>query len=100
MALADAADRRIAAHLPQRLDVVREQQRLLAHARGSERGLGAGVATADHDYLEYFAETHQAESTGFFPGGAYCKRGTDKAPVLGSHAGGYFAGTLSRGQQS
>ena len=30
--LADAADRRVAAHLAQRLDVVREQQRLAAHA--------------------------------------------------------------------
>ena len=32
VALADAADRRVAAHLPQRLDVVGQQQGLAAHA--------------------------------------------------------------------
>src|SRR5258708_18380686 len=95
MALADAADRRIAAHLPQRLDVVREQQRLLAHTRGSERGLGACVTTADHDDVECFAETHQAESTGFFPGGAYFKPGVDKSPLLDTPTGGYIAGTYA-----
>jgi hypothetical protein len=34
------------------LDVVREQQRGAAHARRSERGLGAGVAAADDDDVE------------------------------------------------
>jgi hypothetical protein len=52
VALADAADRGVAAHLPQRLDVVREQQRGTAHARRGERGLGAGVAAADDDDVE------------------------------------------------
>ena len=49
MAFADAADSRVAAHLPQRLDVLRQQQRAHAHARRGERGLGAGVAAADDD---------------------------------------------------
>jgi hypothetical protein len=35
MPLADAADRRIAAHRPQRLEVVGQQQRARAHARGA-----------------------------------------------------------------
>ena len=49
MALADAADRGIAGHLAERLDVVGQQQRARAHARGGQRGLGAGVAAADDD---------------------------------------------------
>ncbi len=57
------ADGRIAAHLPQRLDVVREQQGAPAHARSGQRGLGARMAAADHDDLEFRTETHDAEST-------------------------------------
>ena len=49
MALADAADGRVAAHLAQRFDVLRQQQRAHAHAGRGERGLGAGVAAADDD---------------------------------------------------
>ena len=52
VALADAADGRVAAHLAQRLDALREQQRARAHARGRQRGLGAGVAAADDDHIE------------------------------------------------
>jgi hypothetical protein len=51
VALADAADRRVAAHRADRLDVVREQQGARAGARCRERGLGAGVAAADHDHV-------------------------------------------------
>ncbi len=58
VALADAADRRIARHLPQRFDAVREQQRLAAHPRAGERRLGAGVAAADDDHLESRREEH------------------------------------------
>ncbi len=39
MALSDATDRRIAAHLPKRLDALREQERARAHTRGGQRGL-------------------------------------------------------------
>ena len=52
MALADAADGRVAAHLAQRLDGLREQQRARAHAGGRERGFGARVAAADDDYVK------------------------------------------------
>ena len=58
MALADAANGRVATHLPQRLDVVREQQRPAAHARSRERGLGTGVAAADHDDVEFLWIKH------------------------------------------
>ena len=49
MALADPADRGIAAHLADRLDVVCQQQRARADPRARERGFGAGVAAADDD---------------------------------------------------
>jgi hypothetical protein len=52
VALADAADRRVAAHLPHGLDLVRQQQRARAHARSRQRGLGAGMAAADDDHVE------------------------------------------------
>ena len=43
MALADAADGRVAAHRAHGLDVVGQQQRARAGARGRERRLGAGA---------------------------------------------------------
>ena len=58
MALADAADRRIAGHLAQRLDVVGQQQRARAHPGRCERSLGAGMAAADDDDVETLREVH------------------------------------------
>ncbi len=46
---ADAADRGVAAHLPQRLEVLRQEQRAHAHARRGQRSFGAGMAAADYD---------------------------------------------------
>ena len=57
VALADAADGRVAAHLAQRLDGLREQQRARTHAGGRERRLGAGVPAADHDYVKSCCRT-------------------------------------------
>ncbi|MCY1229189.1 hypothetical protein D9M72_415460 [compost metagenome] len=56
--LADAADGRIAAHLAQRLDVVGQQQRLAAHARGGECCFSAGVTATDDDDIEFFWVKH------------------------------------------
>ena len=60
MAFADAADRRVAAHLPERLDVVREQQGGAAHARSRQRGFGAGMAAADNNDIEHLRMDHGA----------------------------------------
>src|SRR5690348_4441561 len=49
--LADAADGGIAAHLSKRLDALCQEQGARAHARGGERGLGAGVTAADDDHV-------------------------------------------------
>jgi hypothetical protein len=51
MPLADAADRRIARHLTQRFDVVRQQQRTRTGARGNQRGFGTGMAATDDDHV-------------------------------------------------
>jgi hypothetical protein len=59
VALADAADRGVAAHLPQRLDVVGEQQGGAAHAGRGQGGLGAGMATAHHDDVEFLGIQHE-----------------------------------------
>ena len=59
MAFSDATHRGIAGHLAQRFQVVREQQRLGSRPGGRERGLGAGMATADHDHIESSRELHR-----------------------------------------
>src|SRR5690348_9304087 len=48
---ADPANRGIATHLSDRLDVVGEQQRARTAARGCERGFGARVTTAYDNYV-------------------------------------------------
>ena len=56
--LADATDRRVARHLPQSLDVVRQQQCLAPHAGRSQRRLGAGMAATDDDNVKNIRELH------------------------------------------
>ncbi len=51
VALADTADRRVAAHLADGLDVVRQQQRARAAACRRQGRLGAGMAAAHHDHV-------------------------------------------------
>jgi hypothetical protein len=58
MALADAADRGVAAHLTQRLDGLREQKRARTHARGRQRGFGARMTATHDDYVKDACRTH------------------------------------------
>ena len=58
MAFADAANRGVAAHLPQGLDVVRQEQRFAAHARSRQRSLAPGVAAADDDDVKLLGIEH------------------------------------------
>ena len=51
VALADAADGRVAAHRPQGVDAVGEQQRARAGPGRRQGSLGSGVPAADHDHL-------------------------------------------------
>ena len=59
MAFADAANRRVAAHLAERFDVVRQQQGSTSHARGSQRGLGSGMTATDHNHVKLFWKKHR-----------------------------------------
>jgi hypothetical protein len=59
MSLPNTPDRRIARHLSQRLDVVGEQKSPTTGPRGRKRGLGPGVAAADHDDIELGGELHR-----------------------------------------
>ena len=59
VALADAADGGVAAHLPERLDALREQQGAGAEPRRGERRLGAGVAaTDDNNFIRLLMQDH------------------------------------------
>ena len=49
MTLANAANRRVTAHLPQRLKAVRHEQDAGTRARGSQRGFRTGVSAANYD---------------------------------------------------
>ena len=68
VSLADPADGRIAAHLPEGLDALREQQRLRPGAGRGERRLGAGMAAADDDDVECTVVEHGGGRP--LPGGA------------------------------
>src|SRR6185437_2071662 len=52
MALANAADRRIATHLPESFERMSQQQCGCTHPRRSKRGFGAGMPTADDDNIK------------------------------------------------
>jgi hypothetical protein len=70
---ADAPDGRIAAHLPERLDALGDQQRARTHPGRREGGLGAGVTAAHHDDVERGCKAHGTAGAGGrieFNGGA------------------------------
>ena len=59
MAFANAANRRIAAHLAEGFDVVRQQERRVTHARRSQSGFGAGMTAAYDDYVKFCGKEHR-----------------------------------------
>ena len=58
MALANAANRRVAAHLAQGFYVVGQQQGFAAHAGSSQRGFGARVPATDDDHVKNLGVVH------------------------------------------
>ena len=58
MAFADTTDGRIATHLPHRFDAVCDEQGLRTCSGRGERGLGTGMAAADHDDIESSGVLH------------------------------------------
>ena len=87
MALADAADRRVAGHLTQGLDVVGEQQGLAAHPGRGQRSLGAGMAATDDDDVEFLGVQHVRPQCIGFAGRPPRRRwlGGDRPSRTGSH---------------
>ena len=59
--LADAADRRVAAHRPEGVEIVRQQQRLRPHPCGRQRSLGTGVAATNHNDIKTGGIKHGTE---------------------------------------
>ena len=64
MALANAADAGVAAHLAQSLDVVGEQQGLATHACSGQCRLGSGMAAANDDDIEFLGIKHGQSCAG------------------------------------
>jgi hypothetical protein len=56
MALRDPADRRIARHLTNKVEVERDEGRFGAKARGSRRRFTTGVARTNHDHIKTLVE--------------------------------------------
>jgi transcriptional antiterminator Rof (Rho-off) len=61
VSLGDAADRRIAGHLRNQVDVERVERGLQSHARRGHCRFAPGMACADHDYVELFSKLHLRE---------------------------------------
>ena len=77
-ALGDAADRRIARHLADRLERARDDRDARAGARRGDGGLGAGVSRADDDDVERRLEIGVGDAIG------HARKATDAISVRGS----------------
>jgi hypothetical protein len=60
MALANAADAGVTAHLAQRFDVVSQKQSFATHPGGGQGSLSSGMAAADHDHIEFLRVKHES----------------------------------------
>ena len=56
MSLGNAADRRVARHLGDQVDIQSEQRGLQAHASSGHRSLASGMPGAHHNHLEMFVK--------------------------------------------
>ena len=73
--LTNTTDGRVTAHLPNRFDTVRHQQRPGATSRRSERSLGTGMAATNHNHIKCFGVLHHQKgfrSRHGIPMRAYC----------------------------
>jgi len=66
VALADTANGRVAGHLAQGLDVVRQQERLRPHACRRQCGLSAGMAATNDDDIVAVRVIHRTSVFGRF----------------------------------
>ena len=58
MTFTDSTDRGVAAHLSERVDALREQQRAATGTGTRQRCFGTGVAAPDDNYIETSWMTH------------------------------------------
>jgi hypothetical protein len=58
VALADTPNSRVARHLTERLNAVRNQQRVYTHTRSGQCRFCAGMASTDHDDVIFNGVTH------------------------------------------
>ena len=58
MAFRNSANRRIARHLTDQIEIQRNQTGFRAESRRGRRRLAARVAGADHNYIKYFIKRH------------------------------------------
>jgi hypothetical protein len=58
MTFSNAADGRIARHLPQGIEAVGQQQGVAPHAGSGKRSLGSGVAASNYNNIIVFNELH------------------------------------------
>src|SRR5579871_368666 len=84
VALADAADCRIARHLADMVEVEREHQRGHAHARRCERSLDTGMAGTDHDYAECHRSAIMARAARRAKRAAARRAPSDSRPARGA----------------
>jgi hypothetical protein len=82
VAFRDAANRRVAGHLSDQIDVQGEEPRLQAHAGTRYRGLAAGMAGADYDYIELFSESGHLNSQFYFSNGVEQLRRLCVEPIM------------------
>lgn len=61
VALADSADRRVARHLSERLELMREKERPAPHPGTGRRSLGPGVTAAHDNHIELVCLRHAFE---------------------------------------
>ena len=71
VALADAADRRVAAHLPERRLLVGNEQSTGTRARGGKTCLRACMAATYHDDVEFRFRAHCSKIDQFFWGAPF-----------------------------
>ena len=75
MTFADTPDRWVTRHLPNRFDVVGHQQSAGTATGRGERGLGSGMAAADHNHIKCFGILHRGETDRLISSGSSSRSG-------------------------
>ena len=74
--LADTADRRVATHLTERIEILRKQYGARTGARGSGSGFRSGVSAADYDDIKFTVHDIRAGLVGGYSTVSAIRRNT------------------------